>query len=88
MTELDLLREKIDGIDHKIVRLLEDRMELSLRVGEYKAANSLPVLDAEREKDATKMRTAILKDKKLEGAVTEIFNLIMRLSRERQEGRK
>lgn len=88
MTELDLLREKIDGIDHKIVRLLEDRMELSLRVGEYKAANNLPILDAEREKDATKMRTAILKDKKLGGAVTEIFNLIMRLSRERQEGRK
>ena len=84
MTELDFLRKRIDAIDQKIVRLLEERMALARRVGEYKAANNLPVLDSEREKAVIQSRVHFLANKEMEGAVTEIFEQIMRLSREYQ----
>ena len=84
MTELDFLRKRIDAIDQKIVRLLEERMAIARRVGEYKAANNLPVLDSEREKAVIQSRVNMLANKEMEGAVTEIFEQIMRLSREYQ----
>lgn len=84
MTELDFLRKRIDAIDQKIVRLLEERMALARRVGEYKAANNLPVLDSEREKAVIQSRAGMLMDKEMEGVVTELFEHIMRLSREHQ----
>ena len=84
MTELDFLRKRIDAIDQKIVRLLEERMALARRVGEYKAANNLPVLDSEREKAVIQSRAGMLMDKEMEGVVTELFEHIMQLSREHQ----
>lgn len=84
MTELEELRKKIDEVDQKIVRLLEERMEFSRRVGEYKAANNLPVMDSEREKAVIQSRAGFLANKEMEGAITEIYEHIMRLSRELQ----
>lgn len=84
MTELEFLRKRIDAIDQKIVRLLEERMALSRRVGEYKSAHDLPILDSEREKAVIQSRAEMLVNKEMEGVVTEIFEHIMRLSREYQ----
>ena len=84
MTELESLREKIDSIDRKIVRLLEERMEISRQVGAYKSANNLPILDREREKDVIQSRADMLENREYENAVTEIFEHIMRISRECQ----
>lgn len=42
-------RNALDGLDEKIVALLDERFELSERIGQYKKENSLPVYDAERE---------------------------------------
>ena len=47
--DLTELREQIDGIDEEIVRLYEQRMEISRQVAEYKTANGKKVLDKQRE---------------------------------------
>ena len=49
MTELSIIREKLDGIDQKIVELYQERMELCKDVAEYKIANGKMVLDRDRE---------------------------------------
>lgn len=84
MTELARLREQIDGLDAQIVRLLEERMELSRRIGTYKIANNLPVLDEDRENAVIQSRTELLKNKENNDAVAEIYRLIMRYSRDNQ----
>ncbi|MDE6590214.1 MAG: chorismate mutase, partial [Oscillospiraceae bacterium] len=50
MDELQGLRREIDGIDRQIVELFRQRMDVTRRVGEYKRARNLPVLDQERER--------------------------------------
>ena len=50
MSELDALRRRIDEIDAQLVALFEQRMAVTQKVGEYKQANGIPVLDVGRER--------------------------------------
>ena len=47
--QLELYRHRIDEIDARIVALLLERMEVCAEVSDYKQANGLPVLAADRE---------------------------------------
>jgi chorismate mutase-like protein len=51
-TELDLpaLRNEIDELDSQVLKLVARRIELVLKIGEYKRERGLPVYDAERER--------------------------------------
>ena len=84
MTELERLRGIIDNLDEQIVSLIEKRMELSKKVGEYKDANNLPILDKKREKDIIQSRVNMLSDPTFSQSVREIFKLVMRYSRRYQ----
>ena len=44
------LRAQIDAIDQAILRLLAERVQVVIDVGEYKRERGLPVYDAERER--------------------------------------
>ena len=46
---LEKFRSQIDKIDSEIVKLLNQRAELALRISELKAKEQLPVFDSERE---------------------------------------
>ena len=48
--DLDVLRRAIDVIDQQILKLVAERVELVLAVGDYKRKNGLPVYDPERER--------------------------------------
>ena len=48
--DLNDLRLEIDEIDRQMVDLFCKRMELSVKVSQYKIENGLPVLDANRER--------------------------------------
>ncbi len=48
--QLAILREDIDKVDAELLRLLNQRAELVLKVGELKKANNLAVVHADREK--------------------------------------
>ncbi|MEN9579567.1 MAG: hypothetical protein RJA70_2576 [Pseudomonadota bacterium] len=47
---LEPLRAAIDSIDQQILRLLTQRIELVLQVGEAKRQHAAPVYDPERER--------------------------------------
>lgn len=48
--KIEILREEIDKIDSEILKLLNARSELALKIGEIKKIYNLPVYDPEREK--------------------------------------
>lgn len=84
-TRLDELREEINRIDKEIIKLFEDRMAVSLAVGDYKRANNMPVFVAEREKEVLKTRRSWLKNPEYGNAAEELFDCIMALSRGLQQ---
>ena len=47
---LDELRQQIDGIDSEIIRLFQDRMDISSKIAEYKRDNNLKIKDPARER--------------------------------------
>jgi Chorismate mutase len=44
-------RQKIDGLDEQIVRLINQRAEAARAIGELKQKAGLPVYEPQREKD-------------------------------------
>lgn len=81
MAELEDLRRQIDEIDRQIVPLYERRMDICRRVGEYKLAHNLPVLDAGREREVLADKTAVVKDTTLKPYLTALYEQIMAQSR-------
>ncbi len=82
--DLTELRDKIDAIDEEIVKLYEERMEISGSVAEYKIEHGKNVLDAEREKSKlSKLKSFTHNDFNALG-VTELFEQIMSMSRKKQ----
>ncbi|MCL2545099.1 MAG: chorismate mutase, partial [Clostridia bacterium] len=79
------LRGGIDRVDAELTRLFAQRMELARRVGAYKREHGLPVLDPERERQLIASRVAQAGDPNLAGPVSELFETLMRLSREFQQ---
>ncbi len=82
--DLGELREKIDGIDAKIVALYEERMEVCKEVAEYKLQNGKKVFDRAREKEKIeKVKSMTHSDFNSHG-VEELFEQIMSMSRKLQ----
>lgn len=83
MDELKDLRREIDNLDSRLVELFRQRMEVTRRVGEYKAARGLPVLDRERESLLLQSKGA-LAGEELRPAVITLYQTILSLSRRQQ----
>ena len=73
------LRAKIDALDEKIIRLLDERMGYVARIGEEKARASLPIYNPAREEAIIKNLCALplehLDGEALERLYREIFAL-------------
>ena len=83
MDELQNLRREIDGIDRELVELFRRRMDVTARVGAYKRANGIPVLDQERERQVLQNKGELAGEELRPAAVT-LFQTIMALSRRQQ----
>ena len=83
MDDLQSLRRGIDAIDRQLVELFKQRMDVTHRVGEYKRANSIPVLDQERERQVLQNKGE-LAGEALRPAVITLFQTVMALSRRQQ----
>ena len=83
MEDLQSLRRQIDEIDRQLVELFRQRMDVTRRVGLYKQAHHLPVLDQERERQVLRNKGE-LAGEELRPAVTTLFQTIMALSRRQQ----
>lgn len=84
MTELSIIREKLDEIDQKIVELYQERMELCKDVAEYKIANGKMVLDRERELQKLNSLKKLAENEFNEKGIKELFEQIMSMSRKLQ----
>ena len=78
-------RLELDEIDCEIVALLEKRMTVSEKVGQYKKEQGLPVLDEERERKILQSRGEMLMKKQYKNHITRIFDKILAESRKIQE---
>ncbi len=55
-TQLELLRQRIDDIDDRLLTLLQERMQTVEQLGHYKAAHSMPIAQPERFQAMLKQR--------------------------------
>lgn len=82
MSDLDNLRLQINEIDNSILELIQKRMDISIKVGEYKKKNNMEVFDPKREKDLiTRLSSQNSLDEEF---ITEIWNSIMNYSKKLQ----
>ena len=80
--ELDItkLRQEINDIDREIVDLFKRRMNVAADVAEYKRANSLPVLDAARERELLS-RITEMSSEELGGYAKTLYRTMLDVSK-------
>ena len=81
--KLDELRKEIDGIDRELVSLFIKRMNCAAEVAEYKKENSLPILDASRER-ALLNKISDLSGEDFEEYTRTLYSTILDLSKSYQ----
>lgn len=82
MEGLDDYRKSIDEIDKKITELFEKRMDIVLKVGEYKKKNGLPIFDKKREDIVIEKNLGYLKNKNYIEETRRFFKRLMETARE------
>ncbi len=84
--ELENCRKEIDEIDEKLTELFVARMKVSERIAEIKKENSLPVFNAEREKEVKKNAASRAPDD-MKAYVAQLYDKIFELSKRIQNDR-
>ncbi len=80
-----MLREQLDEIDSQIVDLFQKRMDICVKVGEYKLSVGKQVLDRTREQEKIRSVTEGVTDELYKKGVAELFEQIMSTSRAVQQ---
>lgn len=80
------LREEIDRIDQKLLPLLEARLDVAQKVGEYKKEHGLSIYNGEREQQVIKSRRETVSNPEYADYAEDFFETVMSLSR-RLQGR-
>lgn len=78
------LRGKIDEIDAQIVKLYEQRMDVSREVAEYKIGTGKKVFDKQREQEKLARVKALTHNEFNSHGIEELFEQIMSMSRKLQ----
>ena len=81
--ELNDYRKRLDEIDEEILHLFTERMDIAVEIASWKQENSLPVLDARREKEKLQ-HIEEMSDPELSDYSFTLFSMLMELSRSRQ----
>ena len=81
--KLDEIRAEIDSIDKELVSLFIKRMNCAAAVAEYKKENSLPILDASRER-ALLNKISDLSGEEFEEYTRTLYSTILDLSKSYQ----
>jgi len=85
MEELKILRNEIDQIDDEIIKLLEKRFNISLKIGEIKKTYNLPIQDANREKELITKNGNKIKNKEFLKSYLNILTSIIEESKKIQK---
>ena len=80
-------RKKIDAIDHQLLKLLAERLEISKEISDHKLKNNLPILDQEREMNLFQERIKAFQELGFydETFIKGLFEMIIKKSRDLQQ---
>ena len=81
---LDQLRRRIDRIDERLLRLLNQRAEYVLQIGRIKKKHRLPVYDGRREEELLRRLLRKNRGPLSSASVRWIFRQILQVSRQLQ----
>lgn len=84
MADLLQLRDQIDEIDREIIRLFEERMDVSRQVADFKIQTGKPVFDRERERSKLEVIKGLAHTPFNSTGAEELFQQIMSMSRKLQ----
>jgi len=84
--DIEHWRREIDDIDMELLRLLNMRARLALKVGALKQAANIPFCDPDRERSVLQRLQEINSGPLDERAVDKVFRRIIRESRRVQSG--
>ena len=84
MTELEKIRERIDGIDAEMAKLFASRMNAVAEVAAYKRAHGLPITDTSREDAVIRKNTARIEDEALRPYYADYLRELMAISKRYQ----
>lgn len=84
MGNLEDYRREIDSIDRELIALFEKRMNVAIKVGEYKKERNLPIFNAKREEEVIEKNINLLNNKEYSEITRSYFEKIMELSRSLQ----
>ena len=79
---LPSLRKQIDRLDRRLLRLLNQRAALAIRVGRIKTQRGLPIFDARREIEVLRQVAKTNRGPLSDAAIRRIFGAILRHSRQ------
>lgn len=86
-SNLTLLRNRINELDEQLVKLLNERADVALQIGELKAKEGLKVYDPSREGAVLEHVTSLNDGPLNRGAIQEIFATIITACREMQSNK-
>ena len=78
------LRLRIDQIDDELIRLFEERMNISAEVAQYKRLHDITIHDPAREREILNNLSRKVK-KGRESSIVALYSLLFELSRAEQE---
>ena len=82
--EINDLRKRINGLDEQILRSLNERAELAMRIGRAKAKTGAEVYDPARERAVLERMDTLNPGPLDKGAIEEVFAGIITACRELQ----
>jgi monofunctional chorismate mutase len=70
-------RKEINSIDEELVKLLERRFNVVLKIGQYKKENNIPIYDEKREKMVIENCVNRLENKNYSLNIEDVYKKIM-----------
>ena len=81
MMQLDLYRQEIIELDKQIARILEERFEFVMKIGDYKREKNMPIQDLKRDEIVMKNATDSLKNDTYKKEIEKVFQNIIIISK-------
>lgn len=84
--DLDEIRDELDSLNREIVDVIDERMEIIVKVARYKEENDMEIVDKEREEQVKQKFEQIFQEKGLpDGKGRELAEYLIRTAIDREE---
>lgn len=85
MEYLEKLRSEIDGIDRELIKLFEKRIDVVLKIGDYKKNKNMEIFQEDREKQVLKNALSNLENTEYSEEIVRMLSCIMDISKDIQK---